>query len=380
MARPPRWLVFGNFNLIYQAADKSNNNLNRRMMSRFKTALDAMRLRELCLSGRKFTWSNGSTMTRIDRFFYTSDWDVSFPSAILQALPSSISDHAPLLLLGAEDIPKYSTFRFESFWLRMEGFQEIVQGAWAGEVPSADPIRRFHVKLERTAKALKRWHRNFFGPLRLQLAIAREVIGRLDIAQESRALSSAERQLRLSLRSKILGIAVINKTRIRQRARLSNIKLGDANTRLFHLRANGRRRKNFKHVLAADNGLAVTHSEKAGVIQAHFSEFLGKAQPRQTSLDWQQMGYSQRDLSNLETPFSLEELKKAVFALPAEKAPGSDGFIGRFYRSCWETICDDLFEAIVFLAEQGGSSFGLLNKACIVLLPKKADTRVIVDY
>jgi hypothetical protein len=133
-------------------------------------------------------------MTRIDRFFCTSDWDVSFPSAILQALPSSISDHAPLLLLGAADIPKYSTFRFESFWLRMEGFQEIVQGAWAGEVHSADPIRRFHVKLERTAKALKRWHRKFFGSLRLQLAIAREVIGRLDIAQESRVLSPAERQ------------------------------------------------------------------------------------------------------------------------------------------------------------------------------------------
>jgi mannosylglycoprotein endo-beta-mannosidase len=92
------------------------------------------------------------------------------------------------------------------------------------------------------------------------------------------------------------------------------------------------------------------------------------------------MGYLQRDLSDLETPFSLEELKKAVFALPAEKAPGPDGFIGRFYRSCWETICEDLFEAVVFLAEQGGSSFGLLNKACIVLQPKKADARVIADY
>jgi hypothetical protein len=92
------------------------------------------------------------------------------------------------------------------------------------------------------------------------------------------------------------------------------------------------------------------------------------------------MGYLQRDLSDLEMPFSLEELKKAVFSLPAEKAPGPDGFIGRFYRSCWETICEDLFEAVVFLAEHGGSSFGLLNKACIVLQPKKADARVIADY
>ena len=43
-SRPPCWLLFGDFNLIYMAADKSNGNLNRRLMGRFKAALDSMRL------------------------------------------------------------------------------------------------------------------------------------------------------------------------------------------------------------------------------------------------------------------------------------------------------------------------------------------------
>lgn len=145
----------------------------------------------------------------------------------------SVSDHAALLLLGAADIPQYATFRFEAFWLRMEGFHDTALEAWDEEVNTTDPLRRFHVKLERTSKTLKSWHKKNFGNLRLQMAIARKVIGRLDVAEEARSLSTAERRLRASLRAKIVGLASINKMRIRQG--LSAIKLGDANTRLFHL-------------------------------------------------------------------------------------------------------------------------------------------------
>ena len=113
--RPSRWLIFDNFNLIYVAADRSNSNLNRRLMGRFKATLDAMRLWELNLTERKFTWSNDAMMTRIDMIFCSDEWDVLFPFSILQALPSSILDHVPLLMIGAADIPKFATLRFETF-------------------------------------------------------------------------------------------------------------------------------------------------------------------------------------------------------------------------------------------------------------------------
>jgi hypothetical protein len=215
----------------------------------------------------------------------------------------------------------------------MEGFHEVVQEAWDMAVRSTDPLRRLHVKLERTAKALKRWHRAKFGDLKLQLAIAREVIGRLDVAQEARQLSMAERTLRTSLRSKILGIASINKIMMRQKARLSSIRLGDANTRLFHIRANGRRRKNFIQMLQGPQGFAITHDEKEAVITSHFEDFLGSVKQRSASLNWTELGYGPRDLGHLEAPFSMEELHTAICALPAEKAPGHDGFIGHFFRT-----------------------------------------------
>ena len=66
------WLAWGDFNLIYQAADKNNHRLNRRMMSRFRSFLNETELQEIHLRGRLYTWSNERdrpTLERLDRVF-----------------------------------------------------------------------------------------------------------------------------------------------------------------------------------------------------------------------------------------------------------------------------------------------------------------------
>ena len=95
-----KWLIIGDFNLILQAQDKSNSNINRRMMGVFRSWKNDLQLKELSLRGRKFTWSNDVTQTRIDRAFCTAEWDLMLPGCNLQALSSSVSDHSPLLMVG----------------------------------------------------------------------------------------------------------------------------------------------------------------------------------------------------------------------------------------------------------------------------------------
>lgn len=90
------WMVVGDFNLIYQAEDKNNANLNRALMGRFWRFLDDCELKEVQLLGRKFTWSNerdSPTLVRLDRAFCCSDWEEIFPDAVLQSASSSASDH-----------------------------------------------------------------------------------------------------------------------------------------------------------------------------------------------------------------------------------------------------------------------------------------------
>ena len=67
---PGPWLVLGDFNMILRAADKSNGNLDRVNMNRFRNSVSVLGLKEVYMHGRVFTWSNECctpTMTRIDR-------------------------------------------------------------------------------------------------------------------------------------------------------------------------------------------------------------------------------------------------------------------------------------------------------------------------
>jgi regulator of replication initiation timing len=151
-----------------------------------------------------------------------------------------------------------SSFKFEEFWLRLPGFTDTVAQSWNRPVLVTDAIRKIHIKLSRTAKALKKWQWDRVGTLSQQIALAKEVIGQLDVAEESRALSTEERHLRRRLRSSYLGLLSLQKIKLRQRARLTWIKTADANNKLFHIRANGRRRKLHIQSLHTLGGIAIT--------------------------------------------------------------------------------------------------------------------------
>lgn len=208
-----KWLVIGDFNLILTAEDKSNDNLNRRLMGEFKTTLNYLELKELNLRGRKHTWSNDVTQTRIDRAFCTVEWDLMLPTSALQAFSSMVSNHSPLLLIGATAVQNYRGFHFESFWLKISGYHEVVKNAWEQPVSIHNPFLRLHIKLSRTSKALKQWAKKKIGNNRLLTLAARQLIGILNVVQEHRQLSQAEIQLRRDLKLRFLGLAAVEKVR-----------------------------------------------------------------------------------------------------------------------------------------------------------------------
>jgi hypothetical protein len=123
-------------------------------------------------------------------------------------------------------------------------------------------IRRLHIKLSCTAKALKCWEKACMGNIKIQMAVAKEAIWQLDQAQENRDHSQSEKEFRAKLKQLHAALVVIEKMRAKQRARLSNIKHGDTNTKLFYLKANGRKRKNHIEILQTPEGLAMRHEDK----------------------------------------------------------------------------------------------------------------------
>jgi hypothetical protein len=93
----------------------------------------------------------------------------------------------------------------------------------------------------KTTKALKIWEKFCIGNIKNQLAIAKEDIWLIDQAQERRTLTQVEMNFKARLNDVYLGLLAVEKIRARQRARLTNIRYGDANSKLFYLRANGRK-------------------------------------------------------------------------------------------------------------------------------------------
>jgi hypothetical protein len=81
---------------------------------------------------------------------------------------------------------------FESIWPRFPSYLDVVASGWNCPVGRVDPFIALDIKFRNTAKAPKCWSQKFVGSIRLQLAVAKEVVFQLECAQEHRVLSQEE--------------------------------------------------------------------------------------------------------------------------------------------------------------------------------------------
>ena len=66
--------------------------------------------------------------------------------------------------------------------------------------------------------------------------------------------------------------------------------------------------------------------------------------------------------------------------MPADRAPGPDGFIGLFFQKAWEIIKVDVIAALHKLFIGNGRGFGRLNQTLITLIPKTPEASTTLDY
>jgi hypothetical protein len=102
--------------------------------------------------------------------------------------------------------------------------------------------------------------------------------------------------------------------------------------------------------------------------------------PRSCDFNWPLLKWDSPDLSSLDRPFSEDEIWQAIRQMPHDKAPGPDGFTGLFFRKCWQTIQHDIIAAINSIYYLRCHDLNLINKANIILLPKKEGAEAITDY
>jgi exonuclease III len=94
------WIVSGDFNLVWDASDKSNGRVNRRLMNKFRHTINSLALQDMPLQGRSFTWSNEQEepiLARLDRVLFNSLWEDLYPIRLVPMHHPTIASPRQLL-------------------------------------------------------------------------------------------------------------------------------------------------------------------------------------------------------------------------------------------------------------------------------------------
>lgn len=209
-----------------------------------------------------------------------------------------------------------------------EHFQNLIRHWWTSP--------RFHgcgafilaKKLINLRNHLRIWAKTDFGSIKLKKLAYLHEIELLDNLKELQPLSVEELSKDSSLRADVYQILKHEEIYWKQRARISWLQEGNENTNFFHSVANGRKNRNFIPWITHNNS-RVSDIKSIGESFTNFYQTLcGTTQDFHFKINWSLcLGAKyHHDLSSLDSPFSHVEIKRAVFELSADKAPGPDGF------------------------------------------------------
>lgn len=288
------------------------------------------------MGGRKFTFyrEEGHKFSKIDRFLVCPNFINQQPLSTVIALPHEHSDHSPLILSNSNADFGPLPFRFFNSWMNRPSFNEVFDVAWQSFKGFGSADRFLLSRLKHVKKALCVWGNSEYQKEKGVIKELRLNVERLEKAAELRPLSQQERTLWKEDKVKILELEKIANLDIRQKAKAKWICDGDENTKYFHGIIKSKCRRNRLHGLMIDN-IWVT-DPKAIKMEVHkfFAEKFHESwsnRPKFISPNFAQLSQDQKMF--LETCFSPDEVKSAVWCCGAENAPGPDGFTFKLIKS-----------------------------------------------
>ncbi|GAU50433.1 hypothetical protein TSUD_134890, partial [Trifolium subterraneum] len=195
--------------------------------------------------GKKFSWfsPDGKAMSRLDRFLL-SDGFLTKNGVTGQWIGDrDISDHCPVWLLSSFCNWGPKPFRVINGWINHPEFNDFVESAWKSYDVRGKKAFVLKEKLKLLRESLKKWNKEVFGYLDLNIE---KIV--TDINKFEGLLSStdgdADYLMLDGLNKEFWKQLHFKDSLLKRKSRSKWVKDGDSNSKYFHQSLKGRRRRN----------------------------------------------------------------------------------------------------------------------------------------
>ncbi|KAJ0475516.1 putative RNA-directed DNA polymerase [Helianthus annuus] len=376
------WVFLGDFNDVRSPEERWNSEfvaVNAEFFNQFISEADLV---EYQMGGRQYTYKsdNGVKMSKIDRFLVCRNFMGKWSMASCMALSNLVSDHCPILLSTVQtDYGKIPSRMFNS-WFEIPGAVEKAVQLMGSFQFEGLPDLALDVKLKWVKRRLKEWVFDKKSELDSSYNAKLKRLEELETMAEQRNLDQDELEERMGCKTFITESDRLKTMDLQQKSRVRWAKEGDENTRYFHGVINANTSSNRIHGLHID-GVWVADPP---LVKDHvFSFFADKFVEPLHARPVLQCPYlaqlSNEEANALVCPFTLSEIKNAVWECDGDRAPGPDGINLKFIKRFWNELEADFLGLFQHFFESEQLNSGCMS-SFLALIPKRSDPGGLHEY
>jgi hypothetical protein len=183
-----------------------------------------------------------------------------------------------------------------------------------------------------------------------------------------------------------ISISAAEENFLKQKSRNRWLNLGDGNNAFFHKSVKARNSSNLIKILKDEDGNRVEDMDQIKELAIGFyQKLLGTSTHSFSQVKADRVSnlikkkFSPLCVAGMSAAVTREEVRRVIFAMNRNKAPGPDGFSAGFYQIAWSIVGNDVIDAVLefFLS---GRLLRKTNATILTLVPKKKNPITMGDY
>ncbi|GAU18560.1 hypothetical protein TSUD_325520 [Trifolium subterraneum] len=251
-----------------------------------------------------------------------------------------IYDHCPICLTVTSNNWGPKPFRVINGWLEHPEFISFLEKSWKSFEVHGKKAYLLKEKFKLLKECLRKWNKEVYGYLHLNIE---KTVKKLNDIEGMMGGDETELELtrRLGLNKEFWRQLNLKESLLKQKSRMWWVKEGDSNSRYFHEAIKSRRRNQLVALNDGDHWIQGVEEIKGFVKNYFENNFKERWEDRPNLNGIQFQALTDDDNTILTPPFSIEEVREAIWCSDSNKSPDPDGFNFNFLKACWEFIKDN---------------------------------------